>query len=105
MATSPRLYSLPKIHKKAVPIVDVTDTPTNHLLKHLHTTLHRDSNDFIMTINSLEIFLEDIMVTSEVVLLFTDVLFKETTGLLHQQFSNDITSLLHPVPTSTYFVL
>jgi hypothetical protein len=89
-------------------IMAMIGTP-NHLLKLLHTTdrkyTHQDSTDFTQTINSLVICLEDIMVTSEVASLFNDVLFKETMDLLHQQFSKDITSLLHPVPPSTYFVL
>lgn len=72
-------------------IVGAFDTPT-YLLKYLTKLLTlsvgsmahhvKNSNDFIQTIGSLLVSLENIVVNFDIVSLFTCILFKETVTVL-----------------------
>jgi hypothetical protein len=77
----PRVYGLPKIHKRGVPIVNNIGAPTYQLSKYLAGLLSeptgklkhhvRNSLQFVQILDSLRVQPEDIMVSFDVVSLFT----------------------------------
>ncbi|XP_060528287.1 uncharacterized protein LOC132703174 [Cylas formicarius] len=110
------LYGLPKIHKEAVPlrpIVSAIGSPTYHLVKHLtkllepligRTASHiKDSTQFIQKIKNITLSPKDILVSFDVVSLFTMVPVKETLDLISARFRNDVTELFRHCLTTTYF--
>jgi len=112
----PRLYGLPKIHKEGVPlrpIVNNIGAPTYQLAKHLtglltHLTgnsAHHVKNSFHFTkiVESLQVQPEDLMVSFDVVSLFTKVPVVDSLSLLSQHFEDSILALFRYVLTSTYF--
>jgi len=113
----PRLYGLPKIHKKGIPlrpIVNYITSPTYLLVKHLtgllnpligHAPSHiRNSEGFIQKLNTIRLQQSDILVSFNVVSLFTKVLLEDTLRLLLQHFHNQTISLFKQVLTTTYFL-
>ncbi|XP_060519160.1 uncharacterized protein LOC132697634 [Cylas formicarius] len=115
-ALPPILYGLPKIHKEAVPlrpIVSAIGSPTYHLAKHLtkllepligRTASHiKDSTQFIQKIKNITLSPKDILVSFDVVSLFTMVPVKETLDLISARFRNDVTELFRHCLTTTYF--
>jgi hypothetical protein len=95
----PRLYGLPKINKPGVPlrpIVSTIGSPTYRLAKHLarllsgytgHSPHHiRNSIEFVQVLGSLQIGTHDIMVSFDIVSLFTKVPIRETMDLLGRHF-------------------
>jgi hypothetical protein len=111
-----RLYGLPKTHKPDVPlrpIVSTIGSPSHRLAKHLaglfntHTvnSPHHVRNlvKIINTLGSLQISPHDIMVSFDVVLLFTRVPIKDTMELLGRHFEEDILRLFRHVLTTSYF--
>ena len=85
-ATTPRLYALPKLHKENIPlrpIVSFTDSPTYGLAKELSFLLKpligkskyhiRNSSDFASSITHEILQTDEIMVSFDVVSLFTKV--------------------------------
>ena len=85
-STPPQLYGLPKIHKKDTPlrpIVSSIDSPTYKLAKHLANILQplvgttssyvKDSEDFVKKLETTDVQHNDIMVSFDVVSLFTKV--------------------------------
>jgi hypothetical protein len=112
----PTLYGLPKIHKEGVPlrpIVSNIGAPTYQLSKHLSGLLNqhigksthhvKNSFHFIKILKSLQTKLGDLMVSFDVVSLFTKVPVKESLTLLSQHFKEEVLSLFKHVLTSTYF--
>ena len=90
-----------------------TGAPTYQLSKHLsgllsqHTgkTAHHVKNSFhfIRILESLKIKPGNLMVSFDVVSLFTKVPVEESLTLLNQHFNDDILALYKHVLTSTYF--
>ncbi|XP_054853995.1 uncharacterized protein LOC129342319, partial [Eublepharis macularius] len=107
---------LPKIHKDSVPlrpIVSAIGSPTYELARHLADLLQdhigktssyiKDSADFINKISSLKLNPQDILVSFDVVSLFTKVPVKDTIALINQIFPEDVTALFHHCLTTSYF--
>jgi hypothetical protein len=111
----PRLYGLPKIYKPDVPlrsIVSIIGSPTYRLDKHLAGLLSthtgnsphhvRNSVESVRTLSSFQVGPHDIMVSFNVVSLFTRVPIKDTMDLLEQHFENVLRLFCH-VLTTSYF--
>ena len=112
----PRLYGLPKIHKERVPLrptVNNIGAPTYQLYKHLsgllnpltRETAHHIKNSFLFieTLKSLQTKPGDLMVSFDVVSLFTKVPVEDSLTLLSQHFKEETLALYKHVLTSTYF--
>ena len=115
-ALTPRLYGLPKIHKENLPlrpIVSAIGSPTYHLAKYLTTLLNpfigrtdsyiRDSTHFIEKIKNISLGPNDILVSFDVVSLFTMVPVNQALQYINENFSNDIATLFRHCLTTTYF--
>lgn len=113
----PRLYGLPKIHKTDVPlrpIVSAIGSPTYTLAKHLTTLLQpvvgtcehhvKNSTEFVKNIHNIKLDPQDILVSFDVVSLFTRVPLKDALQLLESNFTPDVIALFKHVLTSTYFL-
>ena len=98
----PLLYALPKIHKPEVPlrpIVSFVSSPTYFLSKHLASilaplvgnTCHnvRNSTDFARFISSQTLGENEILVSFDVVSLFTKVPTDLATKVAHQRLTDD----------------
>ena len=83
---TPLLYGLPKVHKTGVPlrpIVSFVNSPTYHLSKYLSRVLSplvghsqsavRNSKDFVDSVKSLVVKSDELLVSFDVVSLFTNV--------------------------------
>jgi len=112
----PRLYGLPKIHKEGVPlrpIVSNIGAPTYQLSKHLaeilgpltgRSTQHvKNSSQFVQTLDSIILQPEEILVSFDVISLFTNVPIVQSLDLLSKHFNKDILVLFKHTFTSTYF--
>jgi hypothetical protein len=112
----PRLYELPKIHKPGVPlrpIVNTVGSPTYRLALHLalllrghtsHSPHHiKNSIGFVQVFSSLQVNNCDIMVSSDLVSLFTRVPIKETMYLLGRHFEEDVLGLFRHILSTSYF--
>ena len=110
------MYGLPKIHKEGIPLrptVSNIGAPTYQLSKHLSGLLSqltgksahhvKNSFHFIEILKTLKIKPGDLMVSFDVVSLFTKVPVEESLTLLSQHFNKEILSLYKHVLTSTYF--
>jgi hypothetical protein len=114
----PRLYRLSKILKAVVPprpIASNIEAPTYQISKYLacilsllvERSIHhvKSSIEFVHTLGTLSGRLEDLMVSFDVVSLFTQVPIVQSLDLLSQHFSEDITVLFRHVLPSSYFSL
>jgi hypothetical protein len=112
----PRLYGLTKIHKEGVllrPIVNNIGTPTYQLSKYLAGLLRqftrnsghhvKNSFQFVQILESLRVRPEDLMVSFDVVSLFTNIPIVDSLGLLSHHFGEDVLALFKHMLTSTYF--
>ena len=110
----PRLYRLPKIHKEGFPlrpIVSNTGAPTYQISKHLaeilgpltrRSTHHvKNSSQFVQTLDSIILQPEEILVSFDVISLFTDVPIVESLDLLSKHFDKDILALFKHTLTFT----
>ena len=115
-ALPPRMYGLPKIHKANVPlrpIVSAIGSPTYNIAKHLTTMIQpligqtdsyiRDSAHFIEKIAPLTVKPDDLLVSFDVVSLFTMVPIDESLQLIKNHFPEDICALFHHCLKTTYF--
>ncbi|XP_069673690.1 uncharacterized protein [Periplaneta americana] len=128
----PRLYGLPKIHKPEVPlrpIVDAIGSPTYCLARYLTNLLQplvggcvhhvknstqfvqildnikvKNSTQFVQILDNMKVKPSDLLVSFDVVSLFTRVPLSEAMLLLSNQFPPDITELFRHTLTSTYFL-
>jgi hypothetical protein len=113
---APRLYGLPKIHKTGVPlrpIVSNIGAPTYQLVKQLTGFLNqltgnsahhvKNSAHFIQILDNLQVQPGDLMVSFDIVSLFTKVPVEDSLSLLGHHFTDDILALFKLVLTSTYF--
>ncbi|XP_046401606.1 uncharacterized protein LOC124167667 [Ischnura elegans] len=112
----PKLYGVPKIHKANVPlrpIVSSIGAPTYQLARYLagilsehigHGDHHiQNSSKFVKTIADMRLESTDIMVSFDVVSLFTRVPIMDTMELLKGKFDHDTVLLFHHALTTTYF--
>jgi hypothetical protein len=112
----PRLYGLPKIHKPGVPLRSIVNTigsPTCRLAQYLarllsghtgHSPHHiNNSIEFVQVFSSLQVDTRDIMVSCDIVSLFTKVPIKNTMDLLGRHFVEDVLGLFRRVLTTSYF--
>ncbi|XP_071452179.1 uncharacterized protein [Hetaerina americana] len=113
----PRLYGLPKNHKTGAPlrpIVSAISSPTYNLAKHLTSVLSphvgccenhlRNSADFVKILDEIRLEERDILVSLDVVSLFTRVPLTDTLRLLEAKFDATTVMLFRHVLTSTYFL-
>ncbi|XP_030746552.1 uncharacterized protein LOC115875272 [Sitophilus oryzae] len=116
-AQPPRLYGLPKIHKASVPlrpIVSAPGSPTYNLAKYLTTILQpkvgntnsyvKDSTHFVQKLKDIKLEPSDIMVSFDVVSLFTRVPLGESMDLIKESFPPDIAELFRVCLTGSYFL-
>ncbi|GJQ76212.1 hypothetical protein Trydic_g1953 [Trypoxylus dichotomus] len=104
-----RLYGLPKIHKRDVPL-----RPTYLLVKHLTTVLQpyiggkpsyiRDSAHFVEKFRKIQLNLGDILVSFDVVSLFSEVPLVDTLRYIVDLFSQNITQPFKHCLRTSYFV-
>ncbi|XP_071439841.1 uncharacterized protein [Hetaerina americana] len=117
----PRLYGLPKVHKKEIPlrpIVSSLGSPTYKLAQFLARSLKpctgnttsnvRDSSHFIEILGSINVSPRDILVGFDVVSLFTKVPVRESLAIL-QRFTSkglppDFPKLVEFCLESNYFL-
>ena len=97
----PRFYGSPKVHKVSVPlrpIVSFINSPTYNLSKFLSRTLSsllvncysvRNSKEFVDYIKNFTISENEILVSSDVVSLFTSVSVDKALGLVLDLLSSD----------------
>jgi hypothetical protein len=113
----PRLYGLPKIHKKDVPLRPIGNcisSPTYALVKYLTDQLRplvgqsdchiRNSEAFVQKLQSIKLQEMDILVSFNVVSLFTEVPLEETIQLLSVKFNKQTAYLFRHVLTTTYIL-
>ena len=113
----PRLYGLPKIHKTGVPlrpIVSAIGSPTYLVAKFLASLLRphvgqtesyiKDSAHFIQKIGDLHLEPEDLLISFDVISLFTKVPVQESLQYISQLFRQDITEIFRACLTTSYFL-
>ena len=111
-------YGLPKIHKDPValrPIVSQINSPTNTLAKYLAKLLFphsinresyvKNSYEFVQTIKQLKIQPNDILVSLDIVSLFTNIPVEETLDIIKQKLKlkTDIIDLIDHCMKNTSF--
>lgn len=115
----PKLYGLPKIHKKDVPlrpIVSSVDSPLQPLAKHLARQLQpyaeaadsyiKNAQHFLEIISKITLEPKDILVSFDVVSLFTQIPVLEAVDIIKQkcEVTPDILQLIKHCLTNTYFI-
>ncbi|XP_046388240.1 uncharacterized protein LOC124157496 [Ischnura elegans] len=113
----PRLYGLPKVHKEGVPlrpIVSAIGSQTYNLARHLTSLLFpfvgqcnhhvKNSAEFVRTLKTIQIEGQDMLVSLDVVSLFTGVPISDTLKLLEARFDQKTVDLFPHVLSSTYFL-
>ncbi|XP_054721210.1 uncharacterized protein LOC129230991 [Uloborus diversus] len=114
-ALPPRLYGLSKLHKSRVPlrpIVSAIGSPTYEVSKYitgllkpfigLSSSFIRDSSDFVQKIQSISLQLSDLLISFDVVSLFTKVPVEDALQLITPLFPPDIAAHFKHVLTTTY---
>lgn len=114
----PKLYGLPKVHKNDVPlrpIVSSIGSPTQHLAKYLASQLQpiannaasyiRNTEHFIEMLGQVQISPEDLLVSFDVVSLFTNVPVGETLDIIRNKHKppRHIVELSEHCLKNTYF--
>ena len=113
----PRLYGLPKIHKAGAPlrpIVSAIGSPAYYVAKHMSKLLSphigqtesylKDSKHFVQKIKDLYLEPGDILVSFDVVSLFTRVPVEESLDYISEIFTKDLVDIFRVCLTTTYFV-
>lgn len=113
---APRIYGLPKVHKEGAPLRPIVNTiggPTYLLAKFLalklkplvgHTeSFMKDSASFIMELKDFRLNPEDILVSFDVVSLYTCILIKEALEVIYRLTDPDTAHLVKICLTSTFF--
>ena len=101
----PRLYGLPKVHKEGTPlrpIVSAIGSPTYNLAKYLTGILSpyvglcahhiKNSSEFVQTLSGIQLENTDLLVSLDVVSLFTRVPLADTLRLLESKFDGETIS-------------
>ncbi|XP_074038815.1 uncharacterized protein [Leptinotarsa decemlineata] len=110
-AVPPRLYGLSKIHKANMPLRPIvteschSDLPlgeTSGLAPPTNSYV-KDSTDFVGKIRDLTLEPTDILVSFDVVSLFTNVPLEDSLRGLAHMFQNDIVELFRACLTGSYF--
>ncbi|XP_046406220.1 uncharacterized protein LOC124171127 [Ischnura elegans] len=112
----PRMYGLLKIHKDGIPlrpIVSDIGSPTYNLARHLTGILAphvgncghhvKNSADFVKILEGIYLNPSGIMISLDVVSLFTRVPLHEALSHLEKKFDANTVKLFHHALTSTYF--
>ncbi len=113
---APRIYGVPKIHKEGVPLRPIVNTiggPTYLLAKFLalklkplvgHTeSFVKDSASFIMDLKDIRLDPEEILVSFDVVSLYTCIPIKEAMEVINRLTDPDTAHLVEVCLTSTFF--
>ena len=113
---SPRIYGLPKIHKKDIPLRPIgsaINSPTYELASFLSSTLQplvgktssfiKDSIDFVIFIRSLHLEPTDLLVSFDVISLFTKIPIKEALEIINKLVNPGIANLIKIFLESTFF--
>ena len=100
-ATTAKFYGLPKIHKENIPlrpIVSLPGSPTYKLSKHLAMTLHplvktsthtvNNANAFLTNIKDLKLEPDEIMISFDVVSLFTSIPLDTAKRITNELLTN-----------------
>ncbi|XP_046400913.1 uncharacterized protein LOC124167151 [Ischnura elegans] len=116
-AVPPRFYGLPKVHKNGIPlrpIVSAINAPTYNLARYLSSVLSpivghcvhhiKNSAEFVKTLGGIRLKPSDIMVSLDVVSLFTRVPLEDTFNILESKFDEMTVRLFRHVLKSTYFL-
>ena len=103
----PRIYSLPKIHKDGVPlrpIVNTIGSPTYKLARFLANLLKplvgktnsfvKDSTSWINEIGNERLNIDDILVSFDVVSLYTKILVSDAIETIRSLTNDDTTKLV-----------
>jgi hypothetical protein len=115
----PKFYGLPKVHKDGAPlrpIVSAINSPTQPLAKYLAWRLQphviksksfvKNSEDFIQKIQDIKIEEQDILVSFDVVSLFTNIPTDEAVDIIKNRLeylTDDIITLISHCLNNTYF--
>ena len=115
-AILPRIYGLPKIHKDRVPlrpIVNTIGSPTYLLSKFLAKKLLpmagntssfiKNSTSFVDWVKNIEVNKEDILVSFDIVSLYTMIPIEEAIDGINYMTDGDIANLVRTCLKSTYF--
>jgi len=113
---TPRIYEQPKIHKKGIPlgpIVSAIRAPTQALSRFLANKLQtfvgktssfiKDSTDFIQKTQDFHLNEDDLMVSFDVVSLFTKIPIPEALTLLSKLVYPETMNLIKICLSSTFF--
>lgn len=113
----PRMYGVPKIHKAEVPLRPIINTiggPTYALAKFLTGQLQplvgkcphhiSNSSEFVKILRNITVAPSDLLVSFDVVSLFTRVPVNDAMNLLQPHFQPDIINLFRHALSSTYFL-
>eukprot|EP00253_Pinus_taeda_P030797 PITA_30797 len=113
---TPRIYGLPKVHKEGVPLRPIVNTiggPTYLLAKFLAAKLRplvgqtesfvKDSASFIDDLKRIKLEPEDILVSFDVVSLYTCIPINEAMEVINKLTDPDTAKLVELCLTSTFF--
>lgn len=113
---TPRIYGVPKIHKEGIPlrpIVDTMGSPTYFLASHLAKIISplvgksdsfvKDSCHFVQFIKGNFVDSDDILVSFDVVSLFTKVPIPDSIQIVKCQVCAEIAELVELCLRSTFF--
>jgi hypothetical protein len=113
---TPRIYRLPKIHKEGVPlrpIVNTIGSPTYELAKYVARILGplvgrtdsyiKDSRDFVELIKEEKIESKDMLISFDVVSLFTKIPLNEAIQVINEVADPQTTKLAEVCLKSTFF--
>ena len=112
----PRIYGVPKVHKPNIPLKPIINTigsPTNLLAKHLAKKLRslsgdtpsyiKDSYSFVQWINNIELKDDDLMVSFDIVSLYTMIPIDEAINIMRNIMDKETVDLLELCLKSSYF--
>ena len=101
-ASTAKFYGLPKIHKESIPlrpIVSLPGSPTYKLSKHLAIILHplvktsthtiNNANAFLTNIKDLKLEPDEIMISFDVISLFTSIPLDTAKHITNELLTND----------------
>jgi hypothetical protein len=113
---TPTMYGQPKIHKKDIPLIQLVSTigaPTHALAHFLNDKLQsfirknssfiKDSFDFIQKTQHLHLDEQDIMVSFDVISLFTKILVSEALDLISKLIDLETLNLIEIYLTLNFF--